>query len=211
MHCITGVAFQAGRTESRVIYPKHEFRTENFSTLILLITRVAVFAVFTVSCLVFRWATEARDGMEAVAPTLCRASDAGSADNLRFIVGQMAKGRVRQALSASMMAQTSPLHSRSASLDSLVSFAASPVLLDELEARMGTHDLRAKVTMPLSRFLDTCQPRVALRHVMCAPPSCWSSAGRFSDTTCRFFLCDFVFPHRCARLAFGLFITCCTK
>lgn len=32
MYCITGVAFQAWRSESRVIYPKHEFRTENFRT-----------------------------------------------------------------------------------------------------------------------------------------------------------------------------------
>lgn len=110
--------------------------------------------------------------MEASAPKSCHGSDAGSAATLVFVVEQMAKGRVQEALSASMIAQILPLNSRSVSLESLVGFAASPVLLDELEARMGIHDLRAKVTTQLCHFLDAYQAHVALTHVVSTPLSC---------------------------------------
>ena len=59
----------------------------------------------------------------------------------------MAKGRVEQALSAAVASQKPPLPPRSASLESLLAFAANPIVLGALETRMRSHALRAKVNV----------------------------------------------------------------
>lgn len=61
------------------------------------------------------------------------------------IVQGMARGRVEQALSAAVTSQKPPLPQRSASLESLLAFAANPIGLGALETRMRSHALRAKV------------------------------------------------------------------
>lgn len=68
-----------------------------------------------------------------------------SAKELALIVQLMAKGRFEQALSLAHAGQKSHLSPTSASLESLVGFAANPISLRTLKTRMRSRELRIKV------------------------------------------------------------------
>lgn len=74
----------------------------------------------------------------------------------------MAEGRVEQALSATVTGRKVHQPPRSASLESLVGFAANPVPLGALNARMRLHELMAEVrsTMNVRRFPTSSKPAV---------------------------------------------------
>lgn len=77
----------------------------------------------------------------------------GPTERLAVILEHMAEGRVEQALSAATAADTS-IPSGSVSLESLIGFAANPIYLGAIEARMRLHELRAKVTHTSERSVS---------------------------------------------------------
>ncbi len=91
-----------------------------------------------------RWAAGGNNATVTPALPRCLPSEA-SVKELALIVQLMAEGRVEQALSLTRPGQKSHLPGRSASLESLVGFAANPIPLRVIQTRMRLQALRAKV------------------------------------------------------------------
>lgn len=93
-----------------------------------------------------RWAAGGNNAAVTPAPT--RLPSEAPAKELALILQLMAEGSVEQALSLTLThsGQKSHQPGRSASLESLVGFAANPMPLRAIKTRMRLHELRAKVS-----------------------------------------------------------------
>lgn len=118
----------------------------------------------------------------------------------------MTRGLVESALAAASASDdNTPSKSDYASLESLMAFAASPVVLDELELGMATQEIRARVR----RVRVLHQP--ALRPLLLGRLRIVSSAGFPMNNDTAHFILMFRNPcHRYARQAFGWFSICST-